>query len=199
MTVRVRNRLQDGMVNWQETRFQKTEFRQQHADIRRARMSCAESLPNYGKVQDWTGGLGISPSGRLQVIEDVRPKARLVSREGIRWNLAVTVLVILSIVLAAVLLADLAGMGTGARAIEKVTERITGLEETNGRLKEELATSGGQTVVSSEAVKRDMISSGGATTIRLTAPENARLTLSTASKAAENEDLEGRLTSNAGD
>ena len=45
----------------------------------------------------------------------------------------------------------------------------------------------------------DLISSTGARTIRLTAPGNAKLTLSSASKAAENEDLEGRLTSYAGD
>ena len=29
MTARVRNRLQDGMINWQEKRFQREDFRQQ--------------------------------------------------------------------------------------------------------------------------------------------------------------------------
>ena len=28
MTARVRNRLQDGMINWQERRFRNTDFRQ---------------------------------------------------------------------------------------------------------------------------------------------------------------------------
>ena len=28
MTARVRNRLQDGVINWQEKRFQKSDFRQ---------------------------------------------------------------------------------------------------------------------------------------------------------------------------
>ena len=35
MTARVRNRLQDGMINWQEKRFQREDFRQQQADIDR--------------------------------------------------------------------------------------------------------------------------------------------------------------------
>ena len=57
----------------------------------------------------------------------------------------------------------------------------------------------GSASVCTEAVKLNLISSSGAQTIRLTAPADARLVLSTAAQAAENADLEGRLTSNAGD
>jgi hypothetical protein len=45
----------------------------------------------------------------------------------------------------------------------------------------------------------DLISSNGAQTIRLTAPQDARITLSSASAAEENADLETRMMSYAGD
>ena len=47
MTARVRNRLQDGVINWQERRFQKDDFRQQQVDIHRSRMTCSASLPSF--------------------------------------------------------------------------------------------------------------------------------------------------------
>ena len=141
----------------------------------------------------------ISPSGRFQVIEEKKPKQRILSSEGVRWDAAVTALILAGALMAAILLADLAGIGTGGRTLEKLSGKIESLENRNGQLREELVLSTGNASVCTEAVKMDLISSNGARTIRLTAPGNARLTLSTASAAAENEELAGRMISYAGD
>lgn len=197
MTARVRNRLQDGMINWQERRFQKTDFRQQQADIHRSRMTCSASLPSFHQTQDWTGGL--TPSGRIPVIEEAKPRKRLISSEGIRWDAAIAALVIIGVLLTILLTVDLACIGTSARAVTKLNSSIHDLEEKNERIQAEIDMTTGSASVCTEAIKLNLISSNGARTIRLTAPVNAQLTVSTAEHAAENADLEGRMTSNAGD
>ena len=199
MSLRVRGRLQDGMINWQETRYRKSEERQQHADIRRSRMTCSADLPNIRQTQDWTGSMAMSPSGRFQVIEERRPKVRVISGDGIRWNAALTVLVLVSVILCGILLADLAGMGNSGRMITRLGSRIQAIENKNEDLKLELEMSTDSATVCTGAVRMDLISSNGAQTIRLTAPQNARFTLTSASAAAENADLEMRMMSYAGD
>ena len=197
MTARVRNRLQDGVINWQERRFQKTDFRQQQADIHRSRMTCSASLPSFHQTQDWTGGL--TPSGRIPVIEEAKPRKRLLSSEGIRWDAAVAALVIIGVLLVVLLTVDLACIGTSSRAVTKLNSSIHDLEAKNERIQAEIDMTTGSASVCTEAIKLNLISSNGARTIRLTAPVNAQLTISTAEHAAENADLEGRMTSNAGD
>jgi hypothetical protein len=197
MTARVRNRLQDGMINWQERRFQREDFRQQQADIHRSRMTCSASLPSFHQTQDWTGGL--SASNRIPVIEETKPRQRLISSEGIRWSAAVTALIIVGVLLMAFLVVDVTNIGAGGRTITKLNSSIRELETKNERLQAEIELQAGSSSVCTEAVKLNLISSNGARTIRLTAPVNAQLTFSSAEKAAENADLEGRLTSNAGD
>ena len=197
MTARVRNRLQDGVINWQERRFQKTDFRQQQADIHRSRMTCSASLPSFHQTQDWTGGL--TPSGRIPVIEEAKPRKRLISSEGIRWDAAVAALVIIGVLLVVMLTVDLACIGTSSRAVTKLNSSIYDLEAKNERIQAEIDMTTGSASVCTEAIKLNLISSNGARTIRLTAPVNAQLTISTAEHAAENADLEGRMTSNAGD
>jgi hypothetical protein len=197
MTARVRNRLQDGVINWQERRFQKTDFRQQQADIHRSRMTCSASLPSFHQTQDWTGGL--TPSGRIPVIEEAKPRKRLISSEGIRWDAAVAALVIIGVLLVVLLTVDLACIGTSSRAVTKLNSSIHDLEAKNERIQAEIDMTTGSASVCTEAIKLNLISSNGARTIRLTAPVNAQLTISTAEHAAENADLEGRMTSNAGD
>ena len=197
MTARVRNRLQDGMINWQERRFQREDFRQQQADIHRSRMTCSASLPSFHQTQAWTGGL--SASNRIPVIEETKPRQRLISSEGIRWSAAVTALIIVGVLLMAFLVVDVTNIGAGGRTITKLNSSIRDLETKNERLQAEIELQAGSSSVCTEAVKLNLISSNGARTIRLTAPVNAQLTFSSAEKAAENADLEGRLTSNAGD
>ena len=197
MTARVRNRLQDGVINWQERRFQKTDFRQQQADIHRSRMTCSASLPSFHQTQDWTGGL--TPSGRIPVIEEAKPRKRLISSEGIRWDAAITALVIIGVLLVVLLTVDLASIGTSTRAVTKLNSSIQTLEEKNEQIQAEIDMTTGSASVCTEAIKLNLISSNGARTIRITAPVNAQLTVSTAEHAAENADIEGRMTSNAGD
>ena len=198
MTARFRNRLQDGVIDWQEKRFQKQDFRQQQADIHRSRMTCSASLPSFHQSQDWTGNL--TASGRVPVIEDAKPRRRLISADGIRWDAAIAVLVLIGVLLAFFLLVDVSAIGNGGRTIRKLNTSIRELEERNERLQSDIELNTGSASVCTEAVKLNLISSNGATTVRLTAPINAQLTLSTADKAAENADLEGRMiSSNAGD
>ena len=199
MAARARTRFQDGIINRQETRYRGYDIRQQQADIRRSRMTCSAALPEFQQNQDWTGRMAMSPSGRFQVIEEVKPKQRLVSAEGIRWDAALAALILIALLFLGVLLGDLAGIGSGSRAIGKLSSKIGTLEERNEKLEAELTLSTGSASVCTEAVKMDLISSNGARTIRLTAPDNAKLTLSSASAAQENRDYEGRMTSYAGD
>ena len=199
MSLGIKGRLQDGVINWQETRYRRSGERQQHADIRRSRMTCSADLPGIRQTQDWTGGMTMSASGRFQVIEERKPKARLISGDGIRWNAALTALILVGVILCAFLLADLAGLGNSGRMIAKLNNKIRTVESKNEDLKLELEMSTDSAVVCTEAVKMDLISSNGAQTIRLTAPGDARYTLSNASAAAENADLEVRMMSYAGD
>ena len=199
MSLGVRNKFQDGVINWQETRYRKSEERQQHADIRRSRMTCSADLPGIRQTQDWTGSMAMSPSGRFQVIEERKPKVRIISGEGIRWNAALTVLILVSAILCAVLLSDLAGMGNSGRMIAKLNSKIHSVESRNEELKLELEMSTDSATVCTGAVRMDLISSNGAQTVRLTAPQDARITLSSASAAEENADLETRMMSYAGD
>ena len=197
MTAMIRDRLQDGMINWQERRFQKEDFRQQQADIHRSRMTCSASLPSFHQTQDWTGGL--TASNRIPVIEETKPRQRLISSEGIRWDAAITALIIIGLLLLVLLAVDVASIGTGGRVITKLNSSIQDLETKNERIQAQIDMTTGSASVCTEAVKLNLISSTGAKTIRLTAPINAQLTVSTAEAAAENAELEGRMTSYAGD
>lgn len=197
MAARVRNRLQDGVIDWQERRFRKEDFRQQQADIHRSRMTCSASLPEFHQTQDWTGSMTIS--SRIPVVEETKPKQRLVSSDGVRWDLAIAALIIIGALLLIFLAADMTSIGRSGRTITKLNSSIRDLETRNDQLQAEIDLSTGSASVCTEAVKLNLISSNGAKTIRLTAPVDARLTFSTAEKAAENADLEGRMTSNAGD
>ena len=197
ITARVRNRLQDGVINWQEKRFQKESFRQQQADIHRSRMTCSASLPSFHQTQDWTGGL--ADSGRHPVIEEAKPRKRLISAEGIRWDAALTALVLIGVLLTLILVVDVAGIGTSSRMIGKLNTSIRDLENKNSQVQAEIEMSASGASVRTEAVKLNLISSNGAKTIQVTATVKAQLTLSTADQAAENAELEGRMLSFAGD
>ena len=197
MTAMIRDRLQDGMINWQERRFQKEDFRQQQADIHRSRMTCSASLPSFHQTQDWTGGL--TASNRIPVIEETKPRQRLISSEGIRWDAAITALIIIGLLLLVLLAVDVASIGTGGRVITKLNSSIQDLETKNERIQAQIDMTTGSASVCTEAVKLNLISSTGARTIRLTASVNAQLMVSTAEAAAENAELEGRMTSYAGD
>ena len=177
--------IRQAAINWQEARYRRSENRQQHADLYRQRMTCSDSLRFDTQSQDWTGGMGISPSGRFQVVENRGTKAKLFSPEGIRWNVAWMVIIATGIVCLAILLADLAGIGTSMRALNKLENKITEMSEKNEQLRAEIAWNAGDISVCTEAVKLNLVSGNGVRTIILTAPQDANMTFSASSYRQE--------------
>jgi len=175
------NRIQDAFINWQEDRDRRNENRQQHASLHRERMTCADTVRFDTQSQDWTGGMGISPSGRFQVIESAKPKKSIFSGEGIRWDVAWITIIAVGVLCAAILLANLAGVGIGDRTLSKLDKKITDMNGKNEKLQAEMDLRDSDISVCAEAVKLNLISSGGAVTIPLYAPEEAKLTISSVS------------------
>ncbi len=132
---------------------------------------------SFRNTQDWTGGMGVSPSERFRVIEEPTGPQPLISRSGIRTSAARWLLGILTACLLIVLIGEVAALGSGKIAIQRLTTRIGSVEEKNEELRRQLAASGGDISVCTEAVKLNLISSSGARTYRLTAPQGARMTL----------------------
>ena len=84
MPIRAGRRLQDAARELREGAARRTAERQQVNSLHRQRMTCADSLQSFTNTQDWTGGMGISPSGRFRVVEEPKPRQRFFSRNGIR-------------------------------------------------------------------------------------------------------------------
>ncbi len=156
-----------------------SENRVQKGSLNRERMSCSEQLRSgtYQNTQDWASGVGVSPSGRFKVIEEALPKKRLISSEGIRWDLARTLLIVCGGLMLAILLAELASIGASSVQIRKLEEKIEAVQLKNKNLEANLAVSAGDISVCTEAIKLNMISSSGAKTITLTAPQDASMLL----------------------
>ena len=157
MTARIRDRVQDKVIDWQERRYEKDSFRQQHADIHRSRMTCSETLSSFHQSQDWTGGM--TASGRIPAIEETKPKQRILSAEGIRWDAAVTALVAIGVLLLILIAADLAGIGSDGRSIRKLNNTIAELENKNQELLAEMEQSTSDASVCTQAVGLNLISS----------------------------------------
>lgn len=174
--VKARRRLQDAAVAWQESRDRDADRLQQHADLRRARMTCASSLRTPQKTQDWTQGMAMSPSGRFRVIEERNARIPVITREDIRWSTACAIIVITVVLLTAILLADAAGTGLSMRNISRLEIKIKAVSQKNERLRTEISANSGDISVCTEAVKLNLIASGGARTVSLSAPEGAMLT-----------------------
>ncbi len=180
-------RIQDVAINWQEARYRRNENRQQQASLHRERMTCSDTVRFDTQSQDWTGGMGISPSGRFQVIESAAPKKSFFSSEGVRWDVAWILIIALAVLCTAILLGNLAGVGMGDRALSKLDKKIADMAGKNEKLQTEIALRNDDASVYTEAVKLNLISSSGVQTIRLTAPEEAKLTISSVSYSGVNE------------
>ena len=64
--------------------------RMQVNSLHRQRMTCSDSMQTFTNTQDWTGGLGVSPSGRFRVIEETKPKRKIfVDYNGSEFNFRV--------------------------------------------------------------------------------------------------------------
>ncbi len=181
------NRIQDIAINWQEARYRRNENRQQQASLHRERMTCADTVRFDTQSQDWTGSMGISPSGRFQVIESAKPKKSIFSSEGLRWDVAWIVIIAVAVLCLGILLGNLAGGGMGDRALSKLDRKIADMTVKNEKLETEIALRNEDVSMYTQAVKMDLISSGGMQTIRLVAPEEAQLTISSVSWSGVND------------
>jgi hypothetical protein len=139
MPIRIKRRLQDAAINWRERMDGVDDERQQHANIHRQRMTCSESFRGFQQSQDWVEGVAVSPSGRFRVIEEKKPKQKIISAQGIRWDAAWIAVIVIAVICAAILLADVAGIGTTSRNLTKLDSKITAITERNEQLKSELA------------------------------------------------------------
>ena len=147
--------------------------------LRRQRMteSARLSAPSFQNTQDWTGGMGISPSGRFQVIEEPLRKQPLFSRDGVRMDLAGALLWLMAVGMAVILLVLFASVGAGSLRIRRLESRIESAQNIGDNLRRQLNDSSGDISVVTKAVELNLISSEGAPTIRLTAPKGATMTL----------------------
>ena len=195
MPIRRRTMIQQASVMFRGREVMK-QSAQQRNNLHRQRLTCADSVRNVTQTQDWTNGMRISPSGRFQVIEEPKPKLRILSREGIRWDAAWIALILAAVLCIGILVAEVAGIGIGSRSVNKLDAKIANYMEKNGALMAELETLTKDYIVCTEAVKLNMISGRAAQTVRLTAPTGLK------SAAATEEILTrtaGRLTGTAGD
>ena len=171
MPIRTGRRIQDAARQIRENIARRTGERQQVNSIHRQRMTCNESVRTFTNTQDWTNGMSMSPSGRFQVVEEAQPKRRPFSRDGIRWDVAWILVAATVLLCAAILVADVAGLGIGARNIGRLDSKIADLTKRNEQLKQELEISASDASVCTGAVKLNLISAFGAPTITLTAPQ----------------------------
>ncbi|MBO7374121.1 MAG: hypothetical protein J6U19_07780 [Oscillospiraceae bacterium] len=124
---------------------------------------------------------------------------RVLSSEGVRWDAALAALILAGVLLLAFLLADVAAIGSTGHSVNKLNANIETLAADNERIRGQIEQGSSSANVCTEAVKMNLISSKGARTIRLTVPVNAQMTLSTAAQAAQNAELQMRMTAYAGD
>ena len=157
-----------------------------------------ENFP-FRNTQDWTGGMGISPSGRFRVVEESRTRAVVFSRQGIRGDCAKLILMALAGLMVVILLADMAALGAGEIRIRKLNNRIDALEERNEALQAALTLSGGDISVCTEAVKLNLVSSSGVKPIALTAPTGAKLVLVESGEETDTAEMRAAAMGTQGD
>ncbi len=171
MPIRTGRRMQDAVRRLREGFDRHDDERQQVNSLHRQRMSCSDSVRTFTNTQDWTGSMGMSPSGRFQVVEEARPKQKIVSREGIRMDAAWIAVIAVVVLCCAVLLSDVAGMGLSSRSIRRLDAKIEDMAKRTETLRQQVAVNAADVSVCTEAVKLNLISGYGAQTIQLTAPQ----------------------------
>ena len=113
-------------------------------------------------------------SARRPVVDSSRKKAPLASTDGLRWSMGRFVLILVAAVLACILVADAAGIGSGNQSISKLSSRIGRLENRNQQIRNEIELSLDLATINEISVRQDLVSSHGVPTISLTAPDNLR-------------------------
>ena len=182
-------------------RFAQVEHRGAQANPKRQRFTEADHLDSraYQQTQDWTGGMGESPSGRFRVVEKGERKHSPVSREGIRKDWGRISLMILAALLMSILLLEMAGTGLSRISVRKLNTQIEAMEVRNEELRAALERSSADISVCTEAVKMNLVSSNGVRPIMLTAPEGARMVLTETRVETETTDIRASVTGAQGD
>ena len=191
---------QSGRIR-RSVRFSQVESRSVQAQPPRQRFTVADHIDarSFQHTQDWTEGMGISPSGRFRVIEKGEKRQMPITREGIRRDWGRVCLLLLLAVLIAFGLAELAALGTSGINIRKLNRQIEAMEERNAELRVTLERSSGDISVCTEAVKMNLVSSNGVRPILLTAPEGARMVLTETQSGQETDHLRASVTGTQGD
>ena len=171
MPIRNRGKIQNAVRETREGIHKRFGERQQVSSLHRQRMTCSGSVQPFTHTQDWTGSMGMSPSGKFQVVE-AKARQKVFAREGIRWDAAWAILAAVIVICLAVLLADAAGMGIRSRNISRLEGKIQDMDRRNAELRQEVAYNAGDVSVCTEAVKLNLISGNGVQTISLTVPQN---------------------------
>ena len=186
----VTRRIRGSMQLWKMSNDSPVRVREN--GMNQARMTCSDRMkqPNG---QDWSGNVGMSPSGRFQVVE-TPVRTPWISRDGIRMDAARRILIAFALILAFVLLTQIADIGRSASAIRQLDEKIQSTGEKKKQLEAEIAAASGDFSVCTEAVKLDLISSIGAKTIMLTVPQNGNVTLVRTGEEARNEEPDMRAS-----
>lgn len=182
-------------------RFSQVESQNAQAQPLRQRFTVADHIDarTFQHTQDWTEGMGVSPSGRFRVIEKGEKRQRPVTREGIRRDWGRACMLALLAVMAAIGLAELAALGTSGINIRKLNRQIEAVEARNAELRVMLERSSGDISVCTEAVKMNLVSSNGVRPILLTAPEGARMVLTETQSGQETDHLRASVTGTQGD
>ncbi len=146
---------------------------------RRERITGTERLNRIPcqNVQDWVNGVGTSPSGRFRVIEEPQKRQKIFGKTGMRADLARAALWALGVILCVSLLVCFASVGSTMIQARKLETRITAAQSREKELKGRLSQLSGDISVCTRAVELNLISSGGAPTIQLTAPGSATMNL----------------------
>ena len=102
------------------------------------RRQSAWTVPASRQIQDWTRGMEISSTRRRNVISERRTALPVFSAKGIRWDALTAALLLILLLFAGILLADMGALYAGGERIGKLSAGITSLEDSNSVLRQEL-------------------------------------------------------------
>lgn len=142
-----------------------------HPAMMRERFTCAPGVRIEHRRQDWTERMQNPENGGFYYpITDSRAPQKIFSKEGIRWDVGISIIVLVAVVAMTILLVDFIGL-VGSDA-DSYRTRMNGIMAKNDVMTQELQKISSDNNAYQEAIKHDLVYSGGIKTIYLTAPEN---------------------------
>ncbi|MDO5435501.1 MAG: hypothetical protein Q4G19_03940 [Clostridia bacterium] len=158
----------------------------QEADFRRERMTCRSAAvdarfsgDSWRKYSVDTGNTGRNP-----VITD-KDAGKIIGRDGVRWSVGAWAIATLAVILAIVLLADVAEIGFRKKDMETLEGKITAVTASNAEMSARLAQEASDASICVNAVNLNLVSSSTIEVIRLTVPDDATLFLRTANSSLD--------------